>query len=82
MGFNPSFLRGSGGILPRRIFESWNPGKRILGHETRTLEELSCNYTVKTMLLKERQSDIVIMQPYKQKWNFYFLYLFGGFCWS
>ena len=31
------------------------------------------------MLLKERQNDISIMQPYKQKVGWYILYLFGGF---
>ena len=32
MGFSPSFLRGSGGMLPRKIFENWNTGKRISWH--------------------------------------------------
>ena len=31
MGFSPSFVGGSGGMLPRKIFENWNAGKRISG---------------------------------------------------
>ena len=43
MGFSPSFVGGSGDMLPRKIFENWNAGKRIsgiLGHEAKTSEEL------------------------------------------
>ena len=43
MGFSPSFVAGSGGMLPRKIFENWNAGKcisGILGHEAKTSEEL------------------------------------------
>ena len=39
MGFSPSFVRGSVGKLPWKIFEKWNAGKRIsgiLGHEAET----------------------------------------------
>ena len=32
MGFSPSFVGGSGGMLPRKIFENWNAGKRISWH--------------------------------------------------
>ena len=42
MGFSPSFVGGSGGMLPRKIFENWNAGKcisGILGHEAQTSEE-------------------------------------------
>ena len=45
-------------------------------------DELSCNYTVKTMLLKERQSDISIIKCNsinKKCDDINFLYLFGGF---
>ena len=42
MGFSPSFVGGSGGMFPRKIFKNWNAGKRIsgiLGHEAQTSEE-------------------------------------------
>ena len=43
MGFSPSFVGGSGGMLPRKIFENWKAGKRIsgiLGHEAKTSVEI------------------------------------------
>ena len=32
MGLGPSFLGGSGDMVPRKIFEDWNAGKRISWH--------------------------------------------------
>ena len=43
MGFSLSFVGWSGGMLPRKNFENWNPGKRIsgiLGHEAKTSVEI------------------------------------------
>ena len=42
MGFSPSFVGGSRGMLPWKIFKNWDAGKRIrgiLGHEAQTSEE-------------------------------------------
>lgn len=83
MGFSPSFLGGAGTCYPTKFLktvtlENTFPG--ILDHEIQTLEEwISCNYTVKTIFLKERQSDIsILMQLFKQKVEWYFLYLSGA----
>ena len=43
MGFSPSFVGGSRGMLPQKIFENWNAGKSIsgiLGHEAKTSVEI------------------------------------------
>ena len=69
MGFSPPFLGGPGAYSPGKIFENQtleNAFPGILGLETLTLQgwiKLPY-YTVKIMLLKERQSHILIIQLY------------------
>ena len=75
MGFSPSFLGGSGGFLKTGMLEdAWNSDMKTWRHEIQTLEgciklQLYCENHV---TLKERQSDISIMQPYEQKVEWYF----------
>ena len=43
MDFSASFVGGSGGMLPWKMFENWNAGERIsgiLGHEAKTSVEI------------------------------------------
>ena len=72
MGFSPPFLGGLEAYSPGKIFENQmleNAFPGILGLETLALEgwiKLPY-YTVKIMLLKERQSHISIIQLYINK---------------